>query len=55
MRSDMPSDNAWRVLPDDEGELLWTNSDETVDEQPARGFMNLVMNTILRIVPVEQN
>jgi len=55
MLRDMRSDNAWRVTLDEDGELLWTNSDETVDKQPSRGFMNRVMNTILRIVPVEQN
>lgn len=55
MLRDMGLDNAWRVTLDDEAELLWTNSDETVDKQPSRGFMNRVMNTILRIIPKEQN
>jgi putative cardiolipin synthase len=55
MLRDMRRDNAWHVTLDEEGELLWTNSDETVDKQPSRGFMNRVMNSILRIVPVEQN
>ena len=43
-----------RVTLDEEGEPIWTNSDETVDSQPSRGFMQDVMNVIFKVVPKEQ-
>ncbi|MEJ2298444.1 MAG: phospholipase D-like domain-containing protein [Woeseiaceae bacterium] len=54
MLRDMGSDNAWAVTLDNNGKLWWRNSDETVDDQPSRGFMTDVMNVIFKIFPKEQ-
>jgi putative cardiolipin synthase len=54
MLRDMSSDNAWAVTLDNNGKLWWRNSDETVDDQPSRGFMTDVMNVIFKIFPKEQ-
>jgi cardiolipin synthase C len=54
MERDMHPDNAWQVLLDDEGEVYWVNSDERLDEQPARDGMQRVMDTIFKMFPKEQ-
>ena len=51
---DMNGDNAWRVTLTDADRLQWQNSDETVDSQPKRNFMQNVMNVIFKILPKEQ-
>ncbi len=53
MLRDMRGENAWRLSLDEDGDVLWTNSDETRDSQPARGFMQRVMNVIFKIAPKE--
>lgn len=54
MLRDMQGENAWAVILDGNGRLWWRNSDETVDRQPSRGFMQNVMNVIFKVVPREQ-
>jgi putative cardiolipin synthase len=54
MLRDMSGENAWQVRLDDDGKPYWQNSDETVDKQPTRGFMQNVMNIIFKVVPEEQ-
>ena len=54
MLRDMDGTNAWRVTLDENGDPLWTNSDETLDDQPSRGFMQNVMNVIFKIAPKDQ-
>jgi putative cardiolipin synthase len=54
MLRDMGPENAWEVSLTDAGRLQWTNSDETVDKQPTRGFMQHIMNVIFKVVPKEQ-
>jgi putative cardiolipin synthase len=51
---DMGGDNAWAVRLDDSGELLWQNSDETRDSQPARSGMQRLMNLIMKFGPRDQ-
>lgn len=51
---DMAPENAWRVTLDDEGNLAWTNSDETVHRQPARNFWQRVMDAVFKILPKSQ-
>ena len=53
MLRDMDGKNAWRVTLDDRGKPIWTNSDETVTSQPSRGFMQNVMNVIMKLGPKE--
>lgn len=55
MERDMLPENAWQVLLDEDGRLYWVNSDETVHIQPARSFMQRVMDVIFEIIPKEQN
>jgi putative cardiolipin synthase len=47
-------ENAWQVLLDEEGELYWTNSDETVTRQPARGWWQRVQDAFFVILPESQ-
>ena len=54
MNRDMSPENAWQVLLNDEGEPYWINSDETLDEQPARDGTQRVMNVIFKMFPKEQ-
>ncbi|MCW8871424.1 MAG: phospholipase D family protein [Xanthomonadales bacterium] len=54
MERDMQPENAWQVLLDDTGKLYWVNSDETLDQQPARGFSQRIMDVIFKVVPKEQ-
>lgn len=53
MLEDMRGENAWHLSLDDNGDVLWTNSDETLDRQPARGFLQRVMNIIFKIAPAD--
>lgn len=55
MLRDMDGTNAWRLTLDENGDVLWTNSDETVDKQPNRGLMQNIMNVIFKVVPKEQS
>ena len=54
MLRDMSPENAWEVSLNEDGRLQWTNSDETVNRQPTRGFLQHVMNAIFKVVPREQ-
>jgi len=54
MLRDMGDDNAWQVTLTEAGHLQWQNSDETVDRQPTRNFMQHVMNLIFKVVPKKQ-
>jgi len=54
MERDMQPENAWQVLLDENGEVYWVNSDERVDEQPARDGMQRAMDAIFKIFPKEQ-
>jgi putative cardiolipin synthase len=54
MLRDMRGENAWQVTLSESGRLEWVNSDETLSSQPARGFLQNVMNVIFKAVPKEQ-
>ncbi|MEP1470515.1 MAG: phospholipase D family protein [Halieaceae bacterium] len=51
---DMRGENAWAVKINDEGNIYWQNSDETLTRQPARDGMQRVMNTLLKLGPRDQ-
>jgi putative cardiolipin synthase len=51
---DMAPENAWRVALDDEGRVLWVNSDETVTRQPARNAWQRVMDGFFKLLPKSQ-
>jgi len=51
---DMGPANAWQVTLDEHGDLVWTNSDETVTRQPARNGWQRVMDWLFRILPKSQ-
>ena len=51
---DMAPENAWRVLLDGEGRLIWVNSEETVTRQPARNAWQRVMDWFFKILPKSQ-
>lgn len=53
MERDMQPENAWRVLLDENGELYWVDSDETVYSQPARHFGQRVVDVIFKAFPKE--
>ena len=54
MLQDMQGENAWQVQLTGDGDLQWTNSDETRSSQPTRGGMQNIMNVIFKVVPKEQ-
>ncbi len=54
MERDMQPENAWQVLLDDDGEIYWVNSDETVYKQPARGTSQRIMEKIFKVLPKEE-
>jgi putative cardiolipin synthase len=54
MLRDMDGSNAWHVRLADDGDVYWVNSDETTHRQPARGGLQRVMNTVLRVLPTGQ-
>ena len=45
--------NAWRVRLDDEGQLYWINSDDTLRRQPARNIFQRIMDVFFRAFPKE--
>jgi putative cardiolipin synthase len=51
---DMSPVNAWRVGLDEDGDLIWSNSDETVTRQPARNAWQRVMDALFRLLPASQ-
>ena len=54
MERDMQPENSWQVLLDEKGKPYWVNSDETLDQQPARNFSQRIMDVIFKVVPKEQ-
>jgi hypothetical protein len=54
MLRDMRGENAWQVMLSESGRLVWVNSDETLSSQPARDFLQNVMNVIFKAIPKEQ-
>ena len=54
MLRDMGGENAWHVTLSDDGQLQWTNSEQTVRSQPSRGFLQNVMNVIFKVLPKKQ-
>lgn len=54
LRRDMAPENAWRVTLDDEGWLTWSNADETVHRQPAKGFLQRAIEFVLNMMPLKR-
>ena len=54
MLRDMAGGNAWKVTLDENDRLEWTNSERTVRSQPSRGFLQRVMDLILKLSPRDQ-
>jgi putative cardiolipin synthase len=51
---DMGPANAWRVTMDDEGWLTWSSGDETVQRQPAKGFLQRFIEFVLNLFPLKK-
>lgn len=50
---DMAPENAWRVTMDEEGWVTWSNADETVRRQPAKGFVQRAVEFLLNLLPLK--
>lgn len=50
---DIAPANAWRVTMDSEGWLRWTNADEVVRRQPAKGFGQRAIEFLLNLLPIK--
>jgi putative cardiolipin synthase len=50
---DLAPENAWRVTMDEEGWLTWSNADETVRRQPAKGFVQRAVEFLLNLLPLK--
>jgi putative cardiolipin synthase len=53
LERDMHPDNAWQVKFDEDGELIWVNSDETVTRQPAQSFKQRFQDALLNLLPIK--
>ena len=51
---DMAPENAWQVLLDGQGQLIWANSEETVARQPARNAWQRIMDGFFKLLPASQ-
>jgi putative cardiolipin synthase len=51
---DMSSENAWQVKLNEQGKLMWLNSEETVTRQPARSLWQRFMDGFFKIFPESQ-
>jgi putative cardiolipin synthase len=54
MSRDMSPENAWQVFLDEDGDPYWVNSDETLEDQPARDGNQRIMNEIFKMFPKDQ-
>jgi len=54
MLRDMTPENAWQVHFDEDRDIYWVNSEETVTRQPARGSMQRLMDIFFKMFPKEQ-
>lgn len=50
---DMAPENSWRVTMDEEGWLKWSNADEEVRRQPAKGFVQRAVEFLLNLLPLK--
>ena len=50
---DMAPENAWRLTIADNNALIWTNSDEVVRRQPARGLKQRSAELVLDVLPLK--
>ena len=53
LKRDLLPENAWRLSQDDRGRLQWTNSDGTVQRQPARGLKHRIIEFFLNLLPIK--
>jgi putative cardiolipin synthase len=51
---DMAPANAWRVTLDSHGRLSWTDDEQTVRRQPAKGFRQRVVEFLLNLIPLKK-
>jgi putative cardiolipin synthase len=51
---DISPANAWRVTMDEDGWLRWSNADEVVRRQPARGFVQRAIEFLLNLLPLKE-
>ncbi len=49
----MSPENAWRVYVNEDNELRWQSSSETVSIQPARSFWQRISDFFWRLMPIE--
>ena len=51
---DMDPENAWQVTLNEQGELIWVNSEETVSRQPARNSWQRIQDGFYKLFPESQ-
>lgn len=51
---DMRPENAWRLTLNDNDSIVWTNSEEVVRRQPAKGFKQRSAEAILDLLPLKR-
>jgi len=50
---DIAPANAWRVTMDEEGWLTWSNGDDVVRRQPAKGFIQRAIEFLINLLPLK--
>jgi putative cardiolipin synthase len=51
---DMAPENAWHVTMDEEGWLTWSNGEQVLRRQPAKGFRQRATEFLLNLVPLKK-
>lgn len=54
LERDLAPRNSWRVTKDEEGWLYWTNDEEVVERQPAKGFKQRFMEFFINLLPLKK-
>ncbi len=54
LERDMAPENSWRVTMSADGWLTWSNSDEQVMRQPAKGFFQRSIEFLLNLLPLKK-
>jgi hypothetical protein len=53
LERDLAPSNSWRVTMDEEGWLYWTNDEEVVVNQPAKGFKQRFIEFFINMLPIK--
>lgn len=53
LERDLAPSNSWRVTMDEQGWLYWSNDEEVVERQPAKGFKQRFIEFFINLLPIK--